>query len=406
MSQYSISTWDGGIDKISAIDSKPFQLPNPDSPFEDRSKQFLRSALNVTLDNSSKPMMRPGLASLGSTTSCTAVHCTHDYTYFQDGLALNRRSSAGVVTLVATLSSAEAVKFFDYTDGLYYYSSTDLGRIIEGVATNWGCSVCPSPTLGTTTGTLKAGTYQVAVTFIDANGIEHAADESSSVVLTGPGGITVNLPSLDANATHVNVYATKGNNIGLFYVATVAVGSLPYTIASVSVEEYLLETQFLSPPEDIDALFAYNGAMMSCTGAYIYPSLGANHHVFDKKLAVEARPSNIVGGSGLKGGFWTACEHGAFWTSGDDPVDWDTTQVDDFRYAKGSLVIPGYLLGFVKSQRSVALFVSEHGLMVGSDNGSMEAVNHHKIHLDVEGKTAHFAYDRDNESNQIIFFLE
>lgn len=406
MKKYSITEWDGGIDQISIINSPPFQLPNPDVVFEDRSKQYLREAYNVILDDSSKPITRLGLSLLENTTDCLALHPLDDSLFFQDGAELKLRTSAGVVTTVKSLNSSSPLSFFDYTDGTYFYSSTDIGRIVDGAVLNWGCSVCPTPTLSLGAGALPAGIYKVAATFIDATGIEHAADEAAIASLASPAGITVDVPTLDSYATHVNVYASKANHIGLYYVATVAVGALPYTITDVAVEEYRLDTQFLSPPEAVDSLFDYNGALMSCTNQYAYPSLGANHHVFDKTLAVEARPSDIFAGAGLNGGFWTVGSDGAFWTTGTDPVDWDTNQIDDFRYAKGSAAIPGHLLGFVKSQQPVALFVSEHGLSIGTNTGAMLAVNHHNIHLDVEGKRAFFAYDRASVSNQIIFFLE
>lgn len=405
MSEFSIASWDGGIDKISTINSKPYQLPSDKSLFADKSKQHLRSAVNITLDNSSKPMLRPGLTNLADVTDCKALLSTYDYLYFQDGTSINKRDNLGDVTLVTTLSSSAVVRFFKYADGVYYYSSTDLGRIVDGVALNWGCSICPPPALSAGVGALKAGRYQVAATFVDAYGIEHAADTASVIQLAAAGGIVVDISTVDSAATHVNIYATKADHIGLFYVATVAVGNLPYTITSVAVEEYLLETQFLSPPEDVDGVFDYNGSILTYTGEYIFTSLGVNHHVFDKKVAVEGRPSNILAGSGLQNGFWTVCDQGAFWTTGDNPADWETVQVDDFRYASGSVVIPGYLLGFIKSPQPVALFVSEHGLMIGSNSGTILAVNHHQISLDVSGKVAHFAYDRENESNQILFFL-
>lgn len=99
---------------------------------------------------------------------------------------------------------------------------------------NVNAPATPTGTASTASGTLAAGTYLVKVTYTNAFGETTVSAESSGIVLSATGNITVNSPATSTGATGYNVYITSGAtntetkqngatpvNIGVNYVQSV-----------------------------------------------------------------------------------------------------------------------------------------------------------------------------------------
>lgn len=406
---YNLGPWPNGQNTVQSPASNIFQLQDPNAMFKKENVGSLLRAINVNFDNDGWPLRRAGTSQVLAGTTGLSAFTTKDYFLFQDGGTLYKVNTTNWSTtaLVSGLNAAAKIKYLNYANQIWFTNGLVTGRVdSSGNYKNWGCATATA-TAVSTAGDLPAGRYMVAATFVDSSGIEHSADKAAVITLNGTQDITANVTSVDANATHVKFYITEPNGEDLFFTKQVAVGALPTTITDANYSEEFLRTQHLSPPIAGDGLFAYNGMIIIYAENYLFPSLGANHHLYEISETIEARPRNILAGAGLNTGFWTVCDKGAYWTTGNVPEDWTTKEKDSRKYAKGSLVLPGYLIpGGDLGSDLVALFVSEDGLIVGLPSGELKPLMKERIKLDVSGKEASIVYNETSDLKQILFSLE
>ncbi len=371
----------------------------------------LLKAVNVNIDNDGWPKRRSGTTQVLAGTDGLSGFANKDYYLYQDNGTLYsvNTSTWATTSLVTGLSTSARMRYLDYAGQIWFTNGEVTGRLnSSGEYKNWGCATAPSPTLSAVgSGSLRSGRYMVACTFEDADGIEHSADKATIITITDNQDIQVSLSSVDANAAYVKIYVTEANGADLYFSKKVAVAGLPTTITNADYSEEPLRTQFLSPPIAGDGLFSYNGMIIIFAEQYLFPSLGANHHLYEITETVEARPRNVLAGAGLRTGFWTVCERGAYWTTGDTPSEWQTREKDSRQYAKGSLILPGYLIpGGDLGSDNVVLFVSEDGLIAGLSDGNLKPLMKDRIKLSVADKEASIIYVESNDLRQILFSLE
>jgi len=406
LSPLQLGPWPLGQDTFHALTHAVYQ------PSEQRAAR-LRAVVNVDLTDEGWPKLRGGFSAQLTATAGLSVFANQDLVLFQDGGSIYSVDLAArtATELVSGLSSTLPVVFHEHAGQVFWSNTETTGRILfDGTALNWGCSVAPTPTLSAVGGDLRSGRYMVAATFVDSSGIEHGAGKAAVISVDGTKDIAATLSSVDANAVYVKLYATKPNGNQLFFVKQVAVATITSptttTITSVEVSEEPLRTQFLSPPVAADGMFSYRGLLILFAENILFPSYGVNAHLYEIGDVMEARPTNVKGGGGLNDGFWTVCERGAFWTSGDTPDNWKTWQKDNRRYATGSLVLSGSLIPALEVSENVALFVSEHGLIAGLPGGALRPLTIDRLPLDVAGKTTSIIYCESGDLRQVLFSLE
>lgn len=370
----------------------------------------LLHAVNVLLDSQGYPDGRAGLTELESATAGKGVFSGAGLLLFQDGGTIYTYDpdTTTYTARVTGLSASARVVFHEHLNQVLWSNGIAVGRILsDGTATNWGCDAAPQPTLGTTAGALPEGRYLVAVSFVDGNGLEHAAGEADAVTTNGSEAITVAVSPVDSNATHAKIFCTDCNGPDLFRSQKVAVGALPATISALPTSNEQPKTQFNSPPIPCDGIFSYRARAMIFVDSFVYPSRAGAFHLFPFTEVVEQRPTNVIAGAGLASGFWTLCEDGAYWTEGLRMKEWQTWKRDgDRKYAAGSLVVPGYLLPILQTQAQVALFVSSDGLVAGLPDGSLTPLTFERMRLDVEGKRARIGVLNSGGERYIVFSLE
>ncbi len=407
MPTISIGQFVEGMDTLHAEDDQVFNpVASQDGGLS--APRRCRAAINVDLDDSGRPQLRDGTTSRVSATSGLATFSALGLLLFQDQGTIKKVDPDTYATtdLVTGLNTSAKVVFHEHNGAIWWTNGIENGQITSaGTATNWGLDVPPSPTLAAIAGTLPAGRYMVVATLVDANGVEHCAGESSLITLAAAGAFTADLSSYDSNAVTARFYATRTNGSQLYYVGEAAVGSLPVTISDVTVSEEPIRTQFFSPPIPGAGMFSFHGMIITFNGKWLYPSFGPAVHHYKLDETAESRPSDVVAGAGLNGGFWVVCEQGAYHTAGGVPGAWATNQKDSRKYAAGSLVISGTLLPGLKVMDNIALFVSEDGLMAGLSDGSLIPLTDDKHRLDVEGKDASIVYAEKDNFNQILWSL-
>lgn len=398
-----LSPWLLGQDTFHTEEHEVFQVGKEAPP-------RLTAVINADLDDSGKPYQRAGLTSRLDTTAGLAVTNFGSYIYVQDEGTIKKLdpSDWSETSPVTGLTADAVVRFQQHAGQLWWTNGEVCGAITSaGVATHWGMTVPATPTLGTTAGDLPAGRYLVACTLEDANGAESGCGKAALITLAdATKDITVDVSSPDSNATHVNIYATSANQGGLFWCKQVTVGSLPTTLSTISVSTRPLLTQHMRGPIPADGIFSYMGFLLLFRDQVLFRNNGLSPHTFYVREHVRAYPDNIVAGAGLETGFWLMTDGGAWWISGESPATWSDIRKDSRQYAGGSLVIHGGLIPALETQALVALFLSEHGLMVGLPTGQLVALTQDRLHLSVQGYHASFAVRQLSTGvRQILFAL-
>lgn len=397
--EVTIGPWLEGLDIWHKTDHRVFQ---PDGG-------RLLVAENVFLDDEGIAEGRPGLTKYVTGTTGTGAFSGAGLLLMQDGTTIKKVTGSETTTNLVTGLGGSRVEYHANLGNVFWTDGTESGLITGAGATNWGLTRCPAPTVGSTAGSLEAGIYQVGATFVDVNGVEHAASKPATITLASAGAITANIGTLDSDATHVNFYATRVNQPsgGLFFVKQVAVGSLPTTITNVKVESGLhsvLKNVDLDPPPAGSYIFSYRSIIFVCVGNFVTHSIGRNQHLFDFEVNTFGFNNTALCGAGLENGLYVLTNDGAFWIDG-EPGKWNTRQVDSRTYAKGGLVIPGYYVPKLQYSGMVALFVSEDGLVAGLSEGQIRPLTFDQLPLTVSGLRAFISIHGLADSRQIIFSL-
>lgn len=394
----TIGPWPEGMDTFHSETHQLFQVGGETLP-------RLVSAVNVDLDDEGRPKRRAGLTEQISVTAGKGVFSGAGLLLVQDGGTIKKITLPSTEsTIVSGLDADARIIFHEHAGQIFWSNGIEKGLIDDGINYNWGMTAPPVPTLGTTTGTIPAGRYQVACTLVDSRNRESGTMEAGVITLSGAGGITVDLSSADSNATHVNVYVSSTDQPQLYWQRKITVGALPTTLSTLATDaratERPLRTQFRDEPPLADVIFSYMGYLMVCRGSDLFRSDGVALELFNPQHQ-DSLPDDVLGAAGLSSGFWRVTATGAWWTTG-IPPNLHTVKVDTHIYAGGQKVIPGGLVPKAQTFDLVALFVSEHGLMVAT-NGQMLRYDPDQHSVDVANAYVTPMIHESGGIRQIIF---
>lgn len=379
-------------------------------PSEDR-PAAVEELVDFYLDNDGWPVVRSGLVDrVAAATGLTNIHNALGTLVVQDGAKILKinTSTWGTTELVTGLDDSSTIEFYNFAAQTFYTDGTSYGRIVGGSATNWGCSIGPTPTLAEIAGTLPAGRYHVALEPIDGNGLRHAANLTQVVTTTAAKALRVSVSGVDSNATHLRVYLAGPNDDVLYRIADVAVGSFPYDITALPTEDTVCKSIGLSPPPAHDFAFSYQNWLMLVDGQWIYPSLSAAAHLYDLSRHVVGRPETITAAGGLPDGFWTVSTAGAYWAEGQEPTAWRQWELKHPAiFTSGSYRIHSGALSFLGIPQAgpIVLFWSSWGLAVGLSSGQMIFPMQDRYYADVTGMRATFGFIEQDGTRLLVVNL-
>lgn len=247
----------------------------PDFALRIRTRQlsgdFLRSAINVDVDNSGN------LRSRRATERTTVVAGAHSLTsgYYVQGGAIY--TLAGV--FVKLLSNNNPVNWVKSGSDLYYSNDVDTGRITGGAAYPLALPTPDSPAFTTIGGGLEPGWYQLGVSYARYDGAtlleEGGVSASSNHELAATGGFRATLPASVPGATHVHVYLSRANGEVPYLLASVAIGTATYDCTAHAAGRE--SPGRYEEPLPAGALFMSNNRLCSFSGSRVYVGLPYRH---------------------------------------------------------------------------------------------------------------------------------
>lgn len=302
----------------------------------------LRAAKNVDIDADGKPSRRPG-ATLARAASGLHSLWAHDrFPYMlgvHDADIVLIDAAETITPLGFSLTKPDAPMSFDLLAGAVYASNgTDQVQVREDGSFRAWAAECPGGqpqvTVQAGQGGLAAGTYQVAVTFIDEHGREGGATLPVEVeVEAGDGLLLSSFPvAADPSTTWVRIYCSKPNGEPLYKVQDIPVAMSSFLLGAHQPGA-ILDKLLLTPLPAGHIVRGHNGRQLVADGNLMLwsPALTYGltlrhraYHRYDAPMTL-MEPAGEAEGSGLF--VATAAGNGksagrTYYLTGPDPQNW------------------------------------------------------------------------------------
>lgn len=257
-------------------------------------------------------------------------------------------------------------------DDLYWSSPTELRRIRGADLTDLPAWIdCPGTPQAEpyAEGGLPAGTYRLAMTWLDADGRESGALGLVEVALQAGQGIRVfGIPGAPEGAASARVYLTPPNGEELYAVADLHPSVTQTLLGAAALNDAgrALETLWHQPLPPCETLRYWNGRLLAAERNLLRwsPALrvGLTHHDNYMRFGLEISLLEPLGEGGEGAGVWIADHKNVYWMAGDKPDAWRRLLRRDAAAVPGtSLVVPGTALGLETSEL-VAYWLGRDGV--------------------------------------------
>jgi len=270
--------------------------------------------------------------------------------------------------LVRTGVGNKPMAYTEVAGNIYWSNGVVSGRMdAQGGDWPWGVQgpvVNPKLVVGAS-GSLEPGTYQVAVTFIAANGEESGTPLATEAVVADQGGIILldDIPQpTDPDAT-IRVYCSYVNGEGLYWVQDIPQGTPSFAITQTSnLATVLLQTQFGMAPPAGNVIEEHNGRIYIGRGKVLWMTSPLRYGLLKPMKDFIQFPADITVVKAVSDGLFV-CADQTYWFSGID--------TDNFRQR---VVLPyGGVFGTgidIPNLDAVAWF-GDTGMVIGGLNGEV-----------------------------------
>lgn len=352
-----------------------FQGLRNNTAAESFSKEDLVTALNVDIDDSLGISRRKGFSAAATTAVDRGLFASGSICLGVGSNSLKLVNPDWTTTTLRTgLTASKHLSYAVAGDRVFYSNSVETGCVQGSVHRTWGLEVPGMPVATATGGTLTAGKYQYAVTFLRNDGQESGACKAGTIELTDIGGISLSSISVssDPTVTYKAVYMSSVGGETLFRAGLVANATTEFSIREPRMGASPLLTQFMGPPPAGSFLGYYGGLMLVAKENRLYPSEPYAPELFDVRKSVPFS-DKITMVAPVKNGLWVGTDSQILWLDGAVPEKWDFKVVAEYGVVSGALTYnDSELIGDGSAAGdSVAFFVTKRGLRVGHLGGRL-----------------------------------
>jgi len=202
-----------------------------------------------------------------------------------------------------------------------YWSNTIMTGILTdgGEDLPWGVTgPANQPTVlsGSSGGSLAAGRYQVAITFVSARGEESGTPTAAEVDVSAGGAIEVRDIPTPVDGSSINIYCSSPGGEGLYKVATVLPGTPIYRIAAVSnAQGRRLQTQFRMAPPAGSVLEYHEGRIYIADGNVVWITDPLRYGLVNAVSGFLLYPEPVTVMKSVSDGLYI-CSDQTYWVSG------------------------------------------------------------------------------------------
>ena len=375
--------WAGGLDNISRDEQLPIGKRGRDGKANGR----LRVAKNIDIDDEGKVSRREGYELVSAYTDLHSIYAHKLFPYMlavEDGNLVLFNTEL-TKTILTALTAPLAPMSWDFGAGYIYYSNGhDSGRVSpDGVLSPWSVELpTGQPNLSAAaTGGLYAGTYQVAITFLDIDGRESGSTLAEYVDLDEGQGLQLsNIPQPVGNdVVAIRLYATTADGEALRFVRDLPVGATGVVIG-VHQPGKNLETQFHEPLPAGEHIRIHNGRMYVMRGRVLYWSEALHYGqglLASSYLAFNA-PGTLLApvSDAEQAGMFVAAGNRTYYLEGADPKQWKRRVVHPHGAVPGTLAVEDAQLLGLESQGVAPFWLDSDGQYVIGQIGGRVAMFH------------------------------
>lgn len=359
-------------------------------PAERLNPHDLVEAVNVDLDTSGHPSRRAGqtMKVIGASHSLWAEGglCL----FIKDGVMKQLNPDYSTHTLATGLND-DPMAYLHVAGRTYHSNGAQTGVLDSGHVRAWGIGIDGIVAHGTiTAGTLLAGSYQYAMTYIRNDGQESGTGIATRIDLPDGAGInfTWDIPD-DLTIVDVALYLTQPNGETLLQAAVVDVEAGQFTYAG-GHRSLPLATQWYDAPPAGQCLALYRGRIYIAAGAFLFATAAHGYEYCDLRDYLAIDGSRITMIAPLEFGMLVGTEKGVYFLSGNALTEFAIV------LREGSGALPGSLLmldgqavtGNPQITGKVALFTLTDGIYLGMPDGSTSSLTQERFALDVSGTAA------------------
>lgn len=234
-----------------------------------------------------------------------------------------------------------------------------------------------APMLGISAGSLDAGSYSVAVSWL-RGGMESAPSAISSVVLEAGQGISAALPwCLEPDVTHARLYVTRtGGGVlgrGEDYAISTTQVDLPALPAVGSPPPF----RHMSPMPAGRYLAYWRGRLLVATANVLRFSQALAYHVHDERHDFVQLPQRITFVQPVDGGIWVGQHDHVLFLRGAAPDELTVERKACAAPVPGSAsAAPADLLGELgQGGAGGAVWLARNGYVLGSAGGQIQEIH-------------------------------
>lgn len=337
----------------------------------------MSEATNVELDETGKVKRRLGTQRMqtGAWHSVWSYGNAAEYGYgVKDGV-LHHIDVNGTPTPIVPVKGRRLS--YQLINGHTFWSDEyDCGVLRGATNRQWGITIPDITQAVDVVGTMLAGEYMHAMTYVRDDGRESGAPASGITVCNLGGLHFQNLSvSLDPTIKTKRIYLTERDGELPFLIA-----EIPNTDTTLDVyaPEYgmALRTQFFGPPPTAGHMVRYVGGR-SIIGSenYLWYSAPHEYELFDLRTGYIGFETELETFALLGDGVYVGTTKQIVWMAGFDPTEWKARTVFNTGSVRGTeVLIPADLVGKEGAEGDVMGWFSRRGFCVGFNGGVMKEV--------------------------------
>lgn len=319
----------------------------------------VRDAVNVDALASGSMALRGGFDKVADGTEIRGAVACGDYIVMADGTdlkAYNTRTS----TLQTIASIAGAGRFAgDVLNGeLFFCTENQTLRFKDGVVRAWGVPTPVSqPVPEVVAGGLLPGTYQCAITYMDAAGEEGGTPMALTITVAEGKGLrfTITLP---AGAVKARLYISSVNGSELYLQYE---GTGTYTANVVRDDTARLDTMFARGPVCGDFIAKHNACLCIAQGSILWLTLPMRPHLRNVAHRFFQYPAPIDAIVSVETGLYVLADK-TYFITGVETAQPQQAVVFDFGGVYGS---------HTTTPDGDAIWMTQYGVAKGDGNGAV-----------------------------------
>jgi hypothetical protein len=254
---------------------------------------FVRHAVNVDPVAGGILAARAGYEKIYAGSAVRGVLALGDKLLIADGPELVEvNTTTGSVRVVRSIAPTGGFVGDVLNDTLYFCTENECleydGQSIKG----WGVpDVFYQPTVAVGSGGLRAGLYQLAVTYTDQWGREGGTDKPLIISCVEGSSITVTVSALPAGCT-ANVYVSSVDGSDMYLQATRATAG-NVVVDNVRDDTATCETVLYRAPQPAQHVKVHNGVILLATSNRVEYTLPMQAHLIDRRKNYFQYPAEI-----------------------------------------------------------------------------------------------------------------